>query len=202
MVAFLLCFVVLVATNTYEPNYRSLVRSLFHAVSLGTTCGLHSTVFAAWPLFLPVLLMVIALVGGCAASTCGGMKVIRVLLLQKAMTRELHSLVHPQAITGMKIGSHTVPEHILRAVWAFIAAFLGVFVVLLMLLLANGLDLETAFGALSATLSNAGASIGGVAINYDGLSDPTKWILILSMFLGRLEIFTLLVLLTPDFWQK
>lgn len=145
--------------------------------------------------------MFVAIIGGCAASTAGGMKVIRILLLQRQGVREIKRLIHPNAVLPLKFGKQVLGERVIQAMWAFIAIFILLFIVLLLVLMALGLDFTTAFGSMVATLANAGNAIGGIATNFSGLSIPAKWVLIISMLAGRLEIFTLLVLFTPTYWR-
>ena len=130
------------------------------------------------------------------------MKVIRVLLLVKQGMREMLRLIHPNAKIAVKIGSKAVDGRVIEAVWGFFSAYIGVFVVMLLLLMASGLDQVTAFSAVAATLNNLGPGLGEVAANYTSINDFSKWVLCLGMLLGRLEIFTLLVVLTPAFWRR
>lgn len=178
------------------------VHGIFQAVSMATTTGFATTDFSAWPTFLPILLITLSLVGGCAGSTGGGMKVIRVMLIFKQWLRELRHLIHPNAVIPLKLTNKTVPAPILSAVWSFFGIYMLVFFVLVMLLLATGLDFITSFSASLAMLNNLGPGLGSVAAHYGDVSDPAKWIMCLAMLLGRLEIFTLLVLFTPAFWRK
>ena len=178
------------------------MKSIFNGVSLATTTGLSSAPFALWPSFIPMFLMVAAIVGGCAASTSGGIKIIRLLLLQKQGKREINRLVHPRAVIPLKFGSQRLPEHVLQAMWGFIAAFITLFIIIVFFLLGSGLNLQTAFGATVASLANVGAGIGDVANGYANLTDMSKWVLIFAMLAGRLEIFTLLVLFSPAFWRR
>jgi len=151
---------------------------------------------------LPILLLYVSFIGGCSGSTGGGIKVIRILLLVKQGVRELKRLVHPNAQIVVKIGQKLLPEDVIQAVWGFFAAYFVIFAVMTLLLMATGLDQETAFSAVAACLNNLGPGLGDVGQNYASISDAAKWILVLAMLLGRLEIFTLLVLFTPGFWRK
>ncbi len=182
--------------------WRALNSGVFHTVSIATTTGFTTGEYASWPSFLPVLLLFTSFVGGCAGSTGGGMKVIRVLLLFKQGLRELTRLVHPNAKLHVKIGSHVLPEQTQNVVWGFFAAYVGLFLLLMLLVLAAGHDQETAFSAVAATMNNLGPGLGKVGANYASMDDFSLVILTLAMLLGRLEIFTLLVLLTPAFWRK
>ncbi len=144
----------------------------------------------------------ISFVGGCAGSTGGGMKVIRILLLFKQGAREVMRLIHPNAQFAVKLGKKPVDNRIIEAVWGFLSAYIAVFVVMLLLLLATGLDQVTAYSAVAATLNNLGPGLGEVAQNYASINTFSKVVLCIGMLLGRLEIFTLLVIFTPVFWQR
>ena len=189
-------------TGTTENFNESLLMGVFHVVSIGTTTGFAATEYYLWPSFLPVLLLFTSFIGGCAGSTGGGMKVIRVVLLLKQGVREMMRLIHPNAVILVKIGRKPVPDSVIDAVWGFFAIYVAVFVIMMLLLMASGLDQITAFSAVAATLNNLGPGLGSVAENYSGVNDFSKWVLSFGMILGRLEIFTLLVLLTPAFWRK
>ncbi len=184
-------------------NVADAVRQgIFQAVSIGTTTGYATTEFYLWPGFLPLMLVFLSFVGGCTASTGGGMKVIRVLLLAKQGLREIQRLIHPHAHIPVKVNEKVMPNRVVEAVWGFMAVYIFVFAVMVLLLMASGLDQVTAFSAVAATLNNLGPGLGDVGPNFAGINDFSKWILTLSMLLGRLEIFTVLVLLSPAFWQR
>lgn len=189
-------------TETTGHIYESILQGVFHAVSIGTTTGFVVTEFHLWPAFLPVLLIFTSFIGGCAGSTGGGMKVIRVLLLIKQGMREMQRLIHPNAVISVKIGKKPVADSVIDAVWGFFAIYVAVFVIMMLLLMMSGLDQITSFSAVAATLNNLGPGLGDVAYNYASINDFAKWVLSFGMLLGRLEIFTLLVLLTPAFWRK
>ena len=143
-----------------------------------------------------------AILGGCAASTSGGIKVIRFLLLQKQGKREIQRLIHPQSVSAIKFGNEVLPERVIESIWAFIAVFTVIFVVLLLVLLATGLDVTTAFGSLAACIANEGASIGATSSTFESLPIVSKWVCIVAMLVGRLEIFTVLVLFSPEYWRR
>jgi trk system potassium uptake protein TrkH len=189
-------------TATFGEFDKALLHGVFQAVSIGTTTGFTTSNYALWPSFLPVLLLFGSFIGACAGSTGGGMKVIRFLLLLKQGNREISRLVHPNAVIPIKVGGKPMPERVIEAVWGFFATYVAIFAVLLLLLMMTGLDQITAFSAVAATMNNLGPGLGDVALNYAGISDFAKWVLCFAMLLGRLEIFTLLVLLTPAFWRK
>jgi trk system potassium uptake protein TrkH len=169
---------------------------------MSTTAGFSNTSFADWPTLLPVLLIFVSFIGGCAGSTGGGMKVVRVVLLYLQGVRELNKLVHPRAIFSIKLGRKALPSHVVEAVWGFFSAYAAVFVLCMLLLLAAGVDNITAFTAVAACLNNLGPGLGEVAANFSSMNDFSKWVLIIAMLFGRLEIFTLLVLFTPAFWRS
>ena len=151
---------------------------------------------------LPFLIFFGAFTGACAGSTGGGMKVIRVLLICKQGLREVHRLIHPNAVFPVKVNHQRVSESIMEAVWGFFSVYVIVFLFMQLALIMTGLDFITAFSAVGATLNNLGPGLGEVAANYAGLTDTAKYLLCFTMVLGRLEIFTLLVLFSPMFWRK
>jgi len=197
----LFTFVSLILTNAFEP-LDSLRKAGFMVVSIATTTGFTTSDFSHWPSMLPFLLFVAAFAGGCAGSTGGGMKVIRILLILKQGHREILRLIHPNAIIPVKLGRRAIGDNVLEAVWGFFSVYLIVFIVMLIGLLGTGLDQVTAWSAVGATLNNLGPGLGSIALHYGELSDTAKWILCLAMLLGRLEVFTLLVLLSPAFWRR
>jgi trk system potassium uptake protein TrkH len=191
------------AITIYDGDWLNAMRlGVFQAVSIGTTTGFTTTEFQSWPGFLPVLLVFASFVGACAGSTGGGIKVVRILLLYKQGRREIHRLIHPNAIITIKMGGRPVDDRVVDAVWGFFATYVAVFALLLLSAMATGLDQVTAFSAIAACLNNVGPGLGDVTANYSSIPDTTKYILCLAMILGRLEIFTLLVLLTPAFWRS
>ncbi|MBL1379389.1 TrkH family potassium uptake protein [Zobellella iuensis] len=202
LVLTLICMSVLMAHRVYADPWQALDQSLFQAVSISTTAGFSTTGFAEWPLFLPVLLMFASCIGGCAGSTGGGIKVVRIMLLNLQGIRELKRLIHPRAVYRIKLGNKALADRVVEAVWGFFAAYALVFVICMLALLATGMDELTAFTAVVATLNNLGPGLGEVAANFGATTDAAKWIMILAMLFGRLEIFTLLVLFTPAFWRS
>ncbi|OOZ41260.1 potassium transporter [Solemya pervernicosa gill symbiont] len=192
----------LVLTQTFGDFGSALHHGIFQAVSIGTTTGFTTADYASWPGFLPVMLLFVSFIGGCAGSTGGGMKVMRFLLLFKQGVREIKRLVHPNAVLLIKVGNTPMPEKVVDAVWGFFAIYVASFTVMMLTLMATGLDQVTAFSAVAACMNNLGPGLGDVGSNYADISDLAKWVLSFAMLLGRLEIFTLLVLLTPTFWRK
>ena len=180
-----------------------LREGIFQTVSMATTTGFTTSNFSEWPGGLPFILLLSAFAGGCAGSTAGGVKVIRVLLLFLQGLREVKRLVHPSGMFPLKLGGSPVTRRISESVWSFLSAYLIIFLLMVVLLLViSDLDFITAFSAIGACLNNLGPGLGEVASNYSGLEDEVKWVLMFAMMLGRLEIFTLLVLLTPSYWRR
>lgn len=193
---------VLIIYKTFENPTQSIIDSLFHVISISTTTGFTTTDFSVWPLFVPILIMVLGLIGGCAGSTSGGIKMIRVVLLVKQGWREMHRLIHPNGVFILKINRKTIPDHVIDAVWGFVGVYVVLFNIILMTLMACGLDFISAWSAVIACIANVGPGLGEVTFNYASLSDTAKWILSFAMIVGRLEIFTVMVLFTPAFWRQ
>ncbi|MFV2056013.1 MAG: TrkH family potassium uptake protein [Thiohalomonadales bacterium] len=189
-------------SHTYDSFLDALHHGIFQAVSIGTTSGFSTAEYGSWPGFLPVLLIFSSFIGGCAGSTGGGLKVIRFLLLFKQGLREITRLIHPTAQIAVKIGKKALPERVINAVWGFFSLYVASFVLLMLTLMAMGMDQITAFSAVAACMNNLGPGLGEVGLNYASISDQAKWVLGFAMLLGRLEIFTLLVLFTTTFWRK
>lgn len=189
-------------TDTYITWDDAFTHGLFQAVSIGTTAGFTTAEFYYWPPFLEILLLFASFIGGCAGSTGGGIKVVRFLLLIKQGIREIERLIHPSAQIPVRIGGKSVNHRVVDAVWGFFSLYVASFVIMYLMLAATGLDLMTSFSAVAACINNLGPGLAQVGPHYAGLPDPAKWILCFAMLLGRLEIFTLLVLLTPAFWQR
>lgn len=201
-IGFLLITGYLVSVQYYGDVLSDIVNAVFTVVAVTTTTGLTTTQYHLWPNLLPYLVMFMAIVGGCGGSTTGGIKTIRLLILGKQSLRELKRLIHPKAVYTLKVGTNLIPEGTLHAVWAFVSVFIGLFVVIMLALVGTGMDFTTAFGATVASLANEGAPIGQMANGFHHANDWAKWIMIFSMFTGRFEIFTVLVLLTPEFWRR
>jgi trk system potassium uptake protein TrkH len=194
--------VYLLLAGDYDDTLQLAADGVFQAISVATTTGFTTSHFHHWPAGLPVLLLFASFIGGCAGSTAGGLKVVRCLLLVKQGRREIVRLVHPAAEIPVQLGGRAVPLRVVDAVWGFFAVYVGVFTVLMLSLMATGVDQVTAFSAIAATLNNLGPGLGEVAYSYQALSGVGKWICVFAMLLGRLEIFTLLLLFTVTFWRK
>lgn len=180
----------------------TVIETLFQAVAIATTTGFTITEYRDWPEFLCMLLLFASFIGTCAGSTGGGIKIVRTLLLCKQWLREIKCLIHPSAIFVIKINNKPVEERVINAIWGFFAAYIITFIVLKLLLMLTGMDMLTAFSAVAACLNNLGPGLGDVNLHYNDATDPAKWILCFAMLMGRLEIFTLLVVLYPMFWHK
>jgi trk system potassium uptake protein TrkH len=196
-----LATVVLMAGGVYDNLFASARFGVFHVVSALTTTGFTSTDFYLWPGFLPLLLICLAFIGGCAGSTAGGIKVIRVVLLYRQSVREIRRLIHPHAVLPVKFGGRTAAPSVLEAVMGFFFLFIASTVLMTLALRATGLDLVTSFSAVAACITNLGPGLGEVGQSYTTLNDAAKLLLSFAMLAGRLEIYTLLVLLTPAFWR-
>lgn len=185
----------------YDSVFETVTRGLFQAVSIATTTGYTTDSFAAWPGALPVVLLFASFVGGCVGSTAGGMKVMRWSLIYKQSVREFQRLVHPTAEIPVKLGTRAVNPRIVDSVWGFFAAYIIVFITIMLVLLMTGMDQTSAFAAVAATINNLGPGLGDVASGFGEVNVVAKWCGVAAMLLGRLEIFTLLVLITPAFWR-
>jgi trk system potassium uptake protein len=191
----------------YQTSYRdspleALRYAAFQVVSVVTTTGFATDDFSLWPLALPALLIFSSFVGGCAGSTSGGMKVIRFVVLGKQAAVHLHRLIHPHAVRPVIVDGRVVPESVIDGIWGFFAIYIGLFAAFMILLMLDGMDQVTAFGAVATGLNNLGPALGDVATNFVGASDLSKLVMVAAMLLGRLEIFTFLVLLMPAFWRR
>jgi len=188
-------------TGTYETLSGAFRYGTFQVISAMTTTGFTTAPFYTWGGSLPVILITLAFIGGCAGSTAGGMKVIRVILLYRQSVREILRLVHPHAVIPVKIGGQRTSDTVISAVWGFFFLYIANFAVMTILLTATGLDAETAYSTVGACITNLGPALGQAGPNYAELNDTAKVILSIAMLLGRLEVYTLLVLLTPAFWR-
>ena len=176
--------------------------AIFIVVSVITSTGFGLDDFSLWPMFLPALMIFSSFIGGCGGSTAGGMKVLRVMLLGKLGYREVKLLIHPRGIFPIKIGGRRVRDETLQAVWGFFSVYALVFVVLMLLMMMCGLDQLSAFSAIATCMNNLGPGLGEVSQTFAHISSAGKLIAVFAMLIGRLEIFTVLVLLHPAFWRS
>lgn len=193
----------LMAHGTYPSYLEALRHTVFHVVSIATTTGYASADYAQWPLFAPLLMILLGCFATCAGSTGGGVKMIRVLLLLKQSGRELVRIVHPKVVNPVVLGRSVVSPRVIQSVIAFMMIYGVTLVGLTMLLLFSGLDVVTAFTAVLACVNNIGPGLGevGPAVNYGSLNDFQTWVCTFGMLLGRLELLSVLVLFTRQFWR-
>ena len=192
------------AHGTYPEFPEALRHVAFNLVAVATTCGYVTQDFATWPMFAPLVMLMLSCYACNTGSTGGGIKMFRTLVLFRQAGRELMLLVHPQAVRPVRIGGHVVQNQIVFAVLAFVVLYFGAVVVLTFALVASGLDFISSFSAIIACINNMGPGLGvvGPASNYQGLTDFQTWVCSIAMLLGRLEIFSVLVLFTPVYWRK
>ncbi|PLY02030.1 MAG: potassium transporter [Desulfuromonas sp.] len=190
--------------SIYQGIGENLRYSVFQVASIITTTGFGTADFELWPVVTQYVLVLLMFVGGCAGSTGGGIKVARILLLFKHAHVQVFRLIHPRAIRLVKLGNRPVDKEVLQAILGFFALFIGVFVIGSLLVAASGMDLVSASASVIACLANIGPGLGSVGPvdNFAHVPAFGKWVLILCMLMGRLELFTVLVLFFPSFWRK
>ncbi len=187
--------------QVYDNVWDSLRYATFHAVSYTTTTGFATAEVYLWPGTLPLLLLLVSALGGCAGATTGGFKVIRVYLLTKQGFRELQRLVHPRAVFPLKLGGRTLNQEVANSVWGYVSLYIVCVVVLTLIVAGIEEDLVTAVSVVFSAMNNLGPALGDAGANWGPLANSTKWLMSFAMLLGRLEIFTILVLLTPAYWK-
>ncbi len=205
LVFVLICVVTLATRGPVYDNWSDALRfGFFQVASIISTTGYATADYELWPALTQGVLLLAMFVGGCAGSTSGGIKAMRIMLLFKHGYRELFRLVHPRAVVPLKFGAKQVKDDVLASVWGFFILFLLLLVVSSLVLTGLGLDVLTAFTAVLACISNIGPGLGevGPTDNFSGIPALGKWVLTLCMLLGRLEIYTVLVLFIPEFWRK
>jgi trk system potassium uptake protein TrkH len=201
-------FIVLVTFDIYGSVYASLLEAFryaaFQVTSIITTTGFVTADYDRWPSFSRYLLVLCMFLGGMAGSTGGGMKTMRIMLLAKHAYQEIFRIIHPHAVTTVKLGGRAVPGDILSSIWGFFVLYLGIFVISAMIMSSLGLDLVSAFSSVAACIFNVGPGLGSVGPVQNYLQVPFmgKWVLIFCMLLGRLEIYTVIVLIMPEYWRK
>ena len=188
--------------GVYGTFGTSLRHASLQVVSMHTSTGFLTTGFAQWPGALPALLVMLTVVCGCAGSTAGGMKVIRWVLVFRQGIAELKRLVHPSAEIPVKLAGRPVPQRIISGVAGFFAMYFIIFAALTLLLMMLGLDQVTAWSAIATCINNTGPGLGVVTTSFSGISDAATWVCTVAMLVGRLEIFPLVLLLTPAFWRR
>ncbi|MBN2126609.1 MAG: TrkH family potassium uptake protein [Deltaproteobacteria bacterium] len=201
-------FTVLVTLDIYGSVYGSLLKAFryaaFQVSSIMTTTGFVTADYDLWPAFSKILLLLCMFLGGMAGSTGGGMKTMRIMLLVKHAYQEIFRIIHPHAITSVKLGGKPVPGEILSSIWGFFILYLGLFVASTVTMALVGLDIVSAFASVAACIFNVGPGLAmvGPVRNYLEIPLAGKWVLIFCMLLGRLEIYTVIVLLIPEYWRK
>jgi trk system potassium uptake protein TrkH len=198
---FLLTLGMLLFKGVYTTD-TAIRQSVFTAISAQTGTGFFTTDYSVWPSAIPVILLLATFISGSAGSTSGGMKVIRWLLIWRQGQREVQRLIHPSAEIPVRIGSKPVDWRVIESVWGFFAAYMILFAVLMVLMMIAGADHVTAFSAIASCINNYGVGLGEVSSNFRSISEPMKWLCVIAMLLGRLEIFPLLVIATPSFWRR
>tara|TARA_B100001769_G_scaffold10720_1_gene7574 strand:+ start:19385 stop:20815 length:1431 start_codon:yes stop_codon:yes gene_type:complete len=197
-IIFIICAMISNISN-YGPNLRELA---FHSVSMLTTTGFSISNSSEWPFSISFILLIGAFIGACAGSVGGGVKSWRVLIMINHAHKNLMRIIHPNSVISLKIGTKNVNDEVATSVWGFFSIYIISFIILLLFVLITGVDFESAFSAVGACLNNLGPGLGIVSENYANINSASKGILAFAMLLGRLEIFTLLVILTPMFWSK
>jgi trk system potassium uptake protein len=190
--------------DVYSSFLTALRHVSFNLVSIATDCGFASTDYALWPIFVPFWMLFLSSITASSGSTGGGIKMIRTLILIRQSGRELTRLLHPALAAPVTVGGVAIPNSVVVAILGFIFLYFMSIVMMTFLLIVGGLDFISAFTAVIACINNAGPGLGqvGPATNYGSLTDYETWVLSFTMLLGRLEVFSLLILFTPQFWRK
>ncbi len=188
--------------GAYLGTWESLRYAAFQVASIFTSTGFGTATYAHWPLHVPLILVILSFTGGCGGSTAGGIKVLRIMLLAKLGVRQLFKLAHPRSVPVVKLGKRLVTEEVLFSVWGLYVLYIVTTLALTIAMMAAGLDLESAFGAVVATINLLGPGLGEVANNFASVSPVVKWLGIFGMLVGRLEVFTLLILFMPAYWRN
>ncbi|MCP4154397.1 MAG: TrkH family potassium uptake protein [bacterium] len=208
LIATLSIATVITLSNYWGDIYNSLAESfrfgLFQTVSIGTTTGFGTADYELWTPLAQILIFLLMFLGGCAGSTGGGMKVIRIIIVVKHAMSELKKLIHPNAIIPLKVGKRVIPKEVAYSVLGFFLLYVLLFIFISVLMALMGIDIVTSAGAAASCLGNIGPGLAkvGPTDNYGFIPAVGKWILALSMMVGRLEIYTVLVIFTKNFWQK
>jgi trk/ktr system potassium uptake protein len=190
--------------GVYPGFMTSLRHSAFNVVSMATTTGFVTQDYSTWPVFAPIWMLFLSCIVCSTGSTGGGIKMFRTLLLARQAGRELKLLVHPSAMAPVRIGGRVIPDRVADAVLGFIFLYFMTVALLTFALLMSGLDFDSSFSAIVAGINNTAHGLGtvGPVRNYHSLTVFQTWVCTVAMLLGRLEIFSVLVLLTPAFWRK
>jgi trk system potassium uptake protein TrkH len=204
----LAALVLVVTANTYGAVYQSIAgafrRAAFQVTSIITTTGFVTADYETWPALSQIILFLCMFIGAMAGSTGGAIKIMRIILLAKYGFREIFRLVHPHAVKSIRLGGKPVPEEVLNSIGGFFILYLGLYVVAVLIMSFLGLDVMTSLGSVAATIGNVGPGFGlvGPVKNYFSVPDVGKWVLAFCMLLGRLEIYTVIIMLAPAYWRK
>ncbi|WP_119395854.1 TrkH family potassium uptake protein [Salinibius halmophilus] len=201
-VAISLLFTAVLVIHHTQTFATALRQSAFQVVSMMTSTGYATASFSDWPAGLPMLVLLVGVLGGCAGSTSGGFKMIRIMVMSKQSLREMKKMLHPRAIVPLRIGKRPLPRGAAEAVWGFLAIYTLCFAAILTAILLTGVDFITAWSVVASALNNTGPGLGEASASWATLPSLAKWILSIAMLLGRLELFTLLILFTPFFWLQ
>lgn len=193
------CLIVLYMKGNL-PNLR-IDEVIVQVVSAATTGGFYITAMDKWPLELSILLLCATFIGCCAGSTGGGIKVVRVILFFLQGAREFKRLVHPQAVYRLKLNNQVIPDRIVESVWAFLSAYIFIFLLSFFIVMTCDIQAMDAFYIVASSINNFGMGIDAASSTPMEVGAMVKWIMMLDMLLGRLEIFTLLIIFTPVFWR-
>lgn len=188
-------------SGAYDQAWESARYAAFQVASILTSTGYGTASFSAWPLHIPLILVILSFTGGCGGSTAGGIKVLRIMLLAKLGVRQLFHLAHPRAVAVIKLGHRPVPDDVVFSVWGFYVLYIVTALLLTVATMAAGLDLESALGVTVSTINLLGPGLGEVAANFATVDPIVKWLGVFGMLAGRLEIFTLLILFLPAYWR-
>ena len=197
-----------IGIDTYFNHYHNapdtIQNSLFQVVAILTTTGYSTADYEQWSFSSQFILFMLMFFGGCAGSTGGGIKMLRIHILVKSVFAEITRLLHPHAVVPVRIGGVTVPREVVANIVGFFILFVMIYVVSVFIMSAMGLDMATSFGSVAAALGNIGPGLGAVGPtdNYAHIPTSGKWFLTFLMLSGRLELYTVFILFSPSFWKK
>ncbi|MCR9192028.1 MAG: potassium transporter [Gammaproteobacteria bacterium] len=199
--------IILIVGNLLLHNHflrpkEQIIDSVFMIISIATTTGFSLIPFDDWASFDPILLIFMSLIGGCAGSTTGGLKFLRLMVISKQSKREFERLLHPQASIPVKMDRNPIAENIIQSITSFAFLYLGLFALFILIFMALGNDFITSFSSIAAALANSGTGDGQTSLNFKSISEPSKCLLIITMLLGRLQIYPIFILFTRPFWKK
>ena len=201
-------FILIITLDIYGNSYESFAKAFRYAAfqvgSIITTTGFVTADYEKWPALSQLILLSCMFVGAMAGSTGGGIKIMRIMLLIKHGYQQIFQIIHPHAVTTVKLGGKPVPQDILNSIWGFFILYVGLFIAATLIMASLGLDVISAFASVAASIGNIGPGLGmvGPVKNFLDVPEVGKWVLIFCMLLGRLEIYTVILLLTPEYWRK